>query len=464
MFVEKVKSAIKKFKLLKAGDKIVVAVSGGSDSTALLFALNALKKEYDLELYIAHLNHKFRRADQTKKDYDYVSALARRLDLPLIFKEIDVPGYARQKRLSLEEAARDKRYEFLLDAATRTGANKIAVGHTLDDQAETVLMRLIRGSGLSGLRGIFPARDLNGVSVIRPLIQTWKADIKIYLKEIKVRPRRDATNFMPVFLRNRVRLRLLPLLEKYNPRIKDVLVRSAINFSYDYEALSEAVNREFKRSALIKKDSIEIRLRRLERESPGLKRGVFRKAIELLKGDLRGIENSHIEDIEALSVADKGALDIPAKIRIRKAKGNIIFERVALLRAPVSRLISQLSAPGKTPIPELGVLFTAAFVKSAVKAKKPKSVEYVDYDKLRLPLRIRLWEKGDRFKPLGMKEEKKLQDFYVDEKIERSQRGRIPLVVSGEDIIWVCGLRLSDEVKITPRTRRVLKLSCEKMS
>ena len=193
---------------------MIVAVSGGPDSTALLLALNSLKREYGLKLHIAHLDHMFRAAKETKKDHEYVSLLSRKFGIPLIFKRVDVPAYAKESGLSLEEAAREKRYEFLLKTAKAAGARKIALGHTLDDQAETVLMRLVRGSGLGGLRGIPPKRPLEGAFIVRPLIEVWKKEVEEYLKEMAVKPRRDATNFMRKFLRNRIRHELLPLMEK----------------------------------------------------------------------------------------------------------------------------------------------------------------------------------------------------------------------------------------------------------
>lgn len=471
MLLEKVKNTVKRYKLLDRGDSVVVAVSGGPDSTALLFALNDLKYDYLLNLHIANFNHMFRGAEEAKEDRDYVSSLSKRLKLPLIFGEADVPRFAKEASLSLEEAAREKRYEFLLNTAKEAGAEKIALGHTMDDQAETVLMRLIRGAGLGGMRGIPPSRKMDGKLIVRPLIEAWRSDVEAYLRALNINPRQDITNTMTKFLRNRIRHELIAYLEDYNPNIKETLVRNAQSLTYDYEVLADLIDAEFVRCASVRKHTVRIPLRDFKAKPTGIRRGILRKAIEVLKGNLRGIDYAHIEDIEGLIEANKGALDLPGRIRVVGSGNSLIFnkaEDAPCLSPSGSRLSTsgkvrkRLLIPGKTYVPELGLVFEAEFVRTRARSGKPANVEYMDYAGLNRPLCLRTWEKGDRFKPLGMSSEKKLQDFYVDGKVSRGRRSSIPLVVSGRKIIWVCGLRLSDEVKITPGTKRVLKLSYKK--
>jgi len=458
MLTDKVGNTIKKFGLMKKGDKVIVAVSGGPDSTALLLALNGLKYGYGLRLKIAHLDHMFRANDETKRDYEYVLSLSKRLDIPLVYKRIDVPAYAKETGLSLEEAAREKRYEFLLKAAKEAGAKKIALGHTLDDQAETVLMRLIRGSGLGGLRGIPPIRSLDGAFIIRPLIEVWRREVEEYLKGMDIEPRQDVTNLMRKFLRNRIRHELMVLLKKYNPNIKEVLARSAQNFSCDYEVLSDVIDKVCGKCANVKGSSVTVNLRQLKGKQAGIRRGVLRKAIEISKGNLRGIDYSHIEEIEDLIKAEKGAMDLPGKTRVIRTEDALVFGRTKA-EAVLPKVWKRISVPGTTFIPELKLAFDAGFTGSGVKFGKPKTAECIDFKKIKEPLYIRTWEKGDRFRPLGMAEVKKLQDFFVDQKVPRGKRGKVPLLVSGKDIIWVCGLRLSDAVKITGGTKRILKVS-----
>ncbi len=461
MFTDQVKSTIDKFGLLDKGDKVIVSVSGGPDSTALLFALNGLKLDYGLRLYIAHMDHMFRASEETGKDYEYVYALSRKLKIPLIFKKIDVPAYARGSGLSLEEAARDRRYEFLVKSAAEHGARKIAMGHTLDDQAETVLMRMIRGSGLAGLRGIPVERAVNGAFIIRPLIECWRKDVEAYLSGLKIIARQDSTNLMQKFLRNRIRHELMPLLEKYNPNVKKALARTAQNFNYDYQIVADAVDRSFSKCGKVKGGSVSLMIKKLKAREPGIRRGVIRKAIEAVKGDLKGIDYSHIEDIEALISSGRGALDLPGRIRA-SGSGDTLVICAIKEKASVPGVWRQLPYPGSAEVPELKLAFDARQVKSSIESGKPRSVEYLDLDSIEGPLYIRTWEKGDRFKPLGMAREKKLQDFFVDQKVPRQKRPAVPLLVSGRDIIWVCGMRLSDKVKILPGTKRILKVSFRK--
>jgi len=463
MFINGVRDTIKKYGLLDKGDVVIVAVSGGPDSTALLFALDALKREYGLKLRVAHLDHMFRASAETRKDREYVSKLARKLKLPLIFKKIDVPASAKGSGMSLEEAAREKRYGFLLETAKETGAGKIALGHTLDDQAETVLMRLIRGSGTGGLRGIPPKRPLDGAMIIRPLIECWRKDVEGYLSARKVRAREDVTNRMKKFLRNRVRHELMEYLKKYNPNIKEVLARSAQNLMYDYEALSAAVDKAYRKCARMKGGSVIVDIGRMSGMPAGLRRGILRKAIGSSRGSLRDLDYSHIEDIEKMAgPSGKRAVDLPGKARAIRSGDFMVFSMVK--DEPVlPGIFRRLPVPGSAYIPELKIRFRAERVKSrAAGAGKPKTAEYIDLDSINGLLFIRTWEKGDRFRPLGMSKSKKLQDYFVDMKVPRQKRASVPLLVCGRDIIWVCGMRLSDEVKVTPGTKRVLKVSYNK--
>jgi tRNA(Ile)-lysidine synthase len=325
-------------------------------------------------------------------------------------------------------------------------------------------MRMIRGAGLGGMRGIPPSRKMDGRLVIRPLIEAWRSDVEAYLRALNIKPRQDVTNTMTKFLRNRIRHELIAYLRGYNPNIKEILVRNAQSLTYDYEVLADLIEKEFGKSARVKKDSVRIPLYNFKAKPAGIRRGVLRKAIEVLKGDLRRIDYSHIEEIDGLIGSGKGALDLPDKIRVSRARDSLIFHKAgkAVRSSPSGKIRKRLLVPGKTHVPELGLIFEAEFIGTRVRFGKPSNVEYMDYARLKQPLYLRTWEKGDRFKPLGMVSAKKLQDFYVDGKIPRGRRSSIPLVVSGKRIIWVCGLRLSDEVKITSGTRRILKLSYKK--
>ncbi|MCX5710037.1 MAG: tRNA lysidine(34) synthetase TilS, partial [Candidatus Omnitrophica bacterium] len=241
--LKKVKYTNDKFRLLKKNDRILVGVSGGPDSTALLYALRSLGKQLDLKLFVAHLDHGLRK--DSAQDARFVRDLAFKLKLPLISGRVRV-----KKSGSLEESARKARFDFLLKTAKKFKADKIALGHNLDDQAETVLMRILRGTGLSGLSAILPKRVISGCEVIRPLIEVKRREIEAYLERNKIIPRRDPTNAQDIFLRNKIRNRLLPLLEKdYNANIKSILANLAESSGADYEYLDIAACRAGRGSA-----------------------------------------------------------------------------------------------------------------------------------------------------------------------------------------------------------------------
>ena len=235
MIIEKVKNTIKRCRLIDKYDKIIVGVSGGPDSLALLYILNTLKKELKLKIHIAHLDHMLRK--NSAQDRKFVEGLARKLKLPVTTAQINVKALA--KKGSLEEIARNARLGFLFKVARDTRADKIALGHNLDDQAETVLMRILRGTGLYGLAGILPKREISGYQIIRPLIEVRRKEIETYLKQKKIRPRIDISNSQEIYFRNKIRHKLLPLLEKeYNKNAKEVLSNMAETVGNDYDYLS----------------------------------------------------------------------------------------------------------------------------------------------------------------------------------------------------------------------------------
>jgi tRNA(Ile)-lysidine synthase len=320
MFIEKVKSTIKKYALLSVNDTVVVAVSGGPDSLALLYSLDALKKEFALKLHVAHLDHMLRK--DSGLDREFVEKTANKLALPFIGEAINVKAIAQKG--SLEEICRNARLGFLFGAAKMVKADKIALGHNLDDQAETVLMRLLRGSGLSGLSGILPKKDLYGFTIIRPLIEIKRKDIGAYLKRRGIRPRIDPSNLRDIYFRNKIRHNLLPLLEKeYNRNIKKVLSNTAESIASDYDFLNQTAVEKMKFLGS------RIDLKKLSRTHTAVKRMVLRGNIARLKGDTRRISFAHIEELEDL-IANRpfgSVVDLPGNIRVKKTQHSLLFSR-----------------------------------------------------------------------------------------------------------------------------------------
>jgi len=320
MILDKVRNTIKKYNLINRNDKIVIAVSGGPDSVALLYLLNSLKKEFKLTLHIAHLDHMLR--NDSYGDAEFVKKLAEKFRLPLALTQINVKELSRKG--SLEEIARNARLGFLFKVAREIKADKIALGHHLDDQAETVLMRILRGSGLYGLAGISPKRNIAGYQIIRPLIEIRRKEVEAFLKRRKIKPRLDSSNLEDLYLRNRVRNRLIPLLEKgYNKNIKEVLSNMAENVGYDYDYLIHAAHIAMKRLGP------KVNLKKLLKLHPAIQRLVLRLNISRLQGDTRRITFQHIRETEDLILNRpvNSIVDLPKGVSVVKRKKHLYFYR-----------------------------------------------------------------------------------------------------------------------------------------
>jgi tRNA(Ile)-lysidine synthase len=318
MILDKVRATVRRHNLLNKNDKVVIGVSGGPDSLALLFLLNRLKREFKLTLHLAHLDHMLRK--ESPQDAEFVRELAYKLRLPITTARINIKALA--KKGSGEEIARNVRLGFLFKVAKDIKAKKIALGHNLDDQAETVLMRILRGAGLSGLSGILPKRDIAGYQIIRPLIETSRKEIEAFLKRKKIQPRRDASNLTDIYFRNKIRNKLLPLLEsQYNRKIKEVLANTAQTVGCDYDYLNKTANRAIK--GLRRK----LDLKHFLRLHPAIKRLTLRLLIARVKGDLRKITYQHIKEIEDL-IAHRpvgSVVDLPKGISVLKTKKYLSF-------------------------------------------------------------------------------------------------------------------------------------------
>ncbi len=474
-----VKRTIKKYGMLSLGDRVVVGVSGGPDSVALLHILKELAPQLRISLSLAHLNHRFRGKD-SDKDAEYVQELALKLGLPIIVESRDVPAFIKEESLSPEDGARRARYDFFNKVVTRLKANKVALGHNADDQAETVLMRLLRGSGREGLGGIPPVRDLEvqslpkgslrdkskvqsqKIQIIRPLIETTREEIEKYLKENKIKARLDASNIKPIYLRNRIRLKLLPLLAKYNPNIKSVLVRTAQVLEEEDRYLERIVSKNLKRIVKKGREGITLDIIKFSFLSLSIQRRILRKTLGAIKGNKLDIQLSHIDDvIDLLKARGKVSLDLPGNILVTKE-----YRKLSLGSKREKRALSfnyPLKVPGITKIPEIGLLFRTKVLKERPRVLKGvlKKV-YFDRQRIKAPLFLRNREAGDRFQPLGMKGSKKLKDFFIDEKIPLKEREKIPLLVRGKEIVWVVGHRISDKAKVTNKTEKVLMIEMEK--
>jgi len=472
----RVKDFIQRHNLISTGQAIVVGVSGGVDSVCLLHILARWRTEFDIRLHIAHLNHQLR-GDESQADAKYVTSLASKLGIPVTIGKHDVAAYRDKRNCSIEEAARELRYDFLARVATDVGADRVAVGHTRDDQVETILMHILRGAGTSGLRGLKPcssipseSRQLSAIGyrilVIRPLLDVTREEAMSYCQEHQLEPRVDSSNFSLSFFRNRLRLKLLPLLRGYNPNVDEALLRLAKIAGEDVSFMEQQAFQLWDEVARQEGDVIYLDKGKTSALPVALQRQLIRLAVGRLLGDITDIEANHIEAIRSL-------LSKPVGKRISLPHGLVCrgeYDEV-VLGLYLSSLCPFPPFHGEFPVKVLGETILPGWrVTAGITQQSALSTQYVrkhppfstvaefDWHRAGTELFVRQCQTGDRFQPLGMSAPKKLKDFMIDAKIPLSWRDHIPLVCSPQQIIWVVGWRIDDRVKVTEATRKILRL------
>ena len=454
--------------LIAQGDKIVLGVSGGPDSLAMLNLMFSLKEEMDLTLYVAHVDHQYRGAE-SEADKLFVESFSKRLGVECISRSVDVEMLARNKGISFEEAGRLVRYKLFYDILHEKRADKIAVAQNLDDQGETVLMRLFRGSGLDGLSGIKHMRD--GV-IIRPLLNFTRSEIEAYCEENHLEQRIDRTNLQPIYTRNKIRLELVPYLEaNFNPNIKRTLYRTADNLSDDLDFIQSEVQSVWERIVVLENQRYKCRLAEISNIHSAIRKRIYRKLVTALNGDLKDVSSAQIDRIEKLCTNKKTgtfvqiANDINFMINydiLEVFKGKIT-DKLGYIEEYQYQF--EIGSEIKFSEPE-EMTFKSYVIHLDEKAGETHSLSEdklrvkFDLDKLSDSLFIRNRRNGDRFIPFGMKGSKKLKDFFIDNKIPREIRNNVPLVLDGDKIIWVVGYRKTNDYQVTNETRNVLILEC----
>jgi tRNA(Ile)-lysidine synthase len=462
---------IREYGMFLHGDSVVVAVSGGPDSVCLLHLLNELRGEFSLQLRVAHLDHSTRDGESTE-DALFVESLAERMGLECHVETVDV-ARTKPPDVSFEAAARDFRYEFLTRVAKQTGFNKIALGHTANDQAETMLMRLISGTGRRGFAGIRPVRALDDVILVRPLIDVKRNEILSYLRSNSVPYRVDKTNLDPAYFRNKVRLELIPLLEKgYNPQVLDALLRSVAVLQGEEEYLSGCA-RELAARVVMRQNGSVIEMSRdaYASASPVLRRRLIMDIARRLSGKKPRLTGAAIEAADALCVSGRtgSRMFISDDVEISVERDRILAKKVLPhpTEASPGRTFS-VPLPGRVSLEMFGIeLETSLFDRSQsveeLIADCGPQIQFFDVEKLSGDLYVRTRLPGDWFYPLGLGGKKKLSDYFIDTKRPRDEREETALLLSGEDIIWVIGGAVDDRFKLTDATRKVLKVQCEQV-
>jgi len=484
--VELVRQTVERYDLLPRSEPVVVGVSGGPDSLCLLHALRHLAGGYDLTLHVAHLNHHIRGAE-ADADAAFVAALAAEWNLPCTIAARDVPALARRHKLAIEEAARQARYTFLAEVAGQVDSRTVAVGHNADDQAETVLMHFLRGAGLAGLRGMLPRTPLShyrllegqtgaALSLVRPLLETPRAEIETYCAEQGLQPRFDRSNLDTTYFRNRLRHELIPYLETYRSNIREVIRRTAQVATEDYALLREVLEDTWARvTRSVDDEAIVLDLAGWRALPLSLQRATLREAVHRLRRNLRNINFCHIEDaVRIVQEKATGAVaSLPQGLRLTVSYEVLTVANEDYQPVPldwpvllVDRL--PLTLPGHTPLPgpggwrvEAQRLLPAALPPDWASNPDPWQA-FLDARAIGAGLALRQRQPGDRFQPQGMgRRSKSLSDFLINAKVPAAWRDWVPLAVSGEGdrILWVAGWRLDERAQVTSQTEWVLHLS-----
>ncbi len=447
---------------------ILVGVSGGPDSLCLLDLLHRA----GYQVVVAHFNHRLR--PEAEIEAKAVEETARQLTVPFVVESADVQLYAQNERLSLEEAARNLRYGFLFTQAHHFNAQAVAVGHTADDQVETVLMHFLRGAGLNGLRGM-PYRTLlpvfdKEIPVVRPLLDSWRTEIVDYCTSHNLNPHHDASNNSPDFLRNRLRHDLIPALETYNPRFREAAWRTAQTLSSDQELLNEALEAWWHQSVLYETaEYVTLDLKFLSEHSAGLQRQMIRRAVEHLLPSHETVY-SVLERASAF-IAEPGGLRMDLTgglillregdlLHIATPDAEIPFDHWPQMPADTDSI--RMVLPLQLSLPN-GWQFSAEHCQAPDSAWEQSSGNqdrfkvWLDGDGRLENLELRIRRPGDRFEPLGLNgHSQKLSDFFTNAKLPQRARERWPLLCSGGTVIWVPGYRPAERVKLKPSSQKIL--------
>jgi tRNA(Ile)-lysidine synthase len=459
----KVLRFIKEQGLTDDNTNLVVAVSGGPDSVCLLHILVKLRDELKINLHIAHLNHKLR-GKESDEDANYVFRLAVQFRLSCTIGERDVEAYRSLHGGTLEEAAREVRYDFLAGVAKDVKARCIAAGHTADDNIETILLHLVRGTGTRGLRGLqYRTAWKSGsgtVDIIRPILELSRKETVEYCRENELHARLDSSNLSLSPLRNRIRQQLIPLLESYNEQVGEALLRTARAASDELDFLDSTVSSL--KNSIVRKNGNTVILDKAGFISlhPALKRHLLRQVIEDLLGSLKDIETRHIDEI--LGMLDKQAgkrIDLPGGLVFVNEYDRFLltFETSELSPFPVLNGEYDITIPGETKIPGWRIL--ASFIgQEEMEYDDDVFTACFDFTRTGEKLTVRPRETADRFQPLGMEQSKKIGEFMIDVKIPQAWRNNVPVVCSPSQVVWVAGWRIDERVKVIPDTEKVLRL------
>jgi tRNA(Ile)-lysidine synthase len=468
ILMEQVKKRIEEERLIDQGDVVVVAVSGGPDSVALLHVLFLLSKDLGWRLIVAHVNHQFRGAE-SDAEAEFVRKLATDWGLICEVGTIDVPSYIEATLLNTQVASREKRYEFLHQVAETYSAQRIALAHHADDQAETVLMRIIRGTGPSGLSGIHERRREKKVELIRPLLRIYKSELNRHCLDHGLAYCMDSSNELRKYFRNQVRLDIMPMLQTYNDQLPESLNRLAEMMHAEDSYMEEETVRIFAEIVISNPSGYRFLRHDFARLPVALQRRLIKLILNYLTLGLENVDFARIELIRSAILQGKTSnvrLDISERLCLVREYDDIRFQPPF---APVGAYVYQMQIePGSQVllIPEADMKLCVTIHERKELGLKPP-INHVpsymdvifDLDMLELPLTVRSRIDGDRMEPLGLNGTKKVKDMFIDAKIPPSRRDVIPLVVDAKgQVLWIPGLRSSKHAPVIAQTQHYLHM------
>lgn len=459
IMLKKVLDTIGQNNMIEKGDRIIVGVSGGPDSMCLLHILNSISEQYCIEIVAAHINHCLR-GEEADRDEEYVREFCNNNNLGFYSIKVDINKLAKEKNLSSETAGREARYSFFEKIMKEINGTKVALAHNANDQCETVLMRIMRGTGIEGLAGIKPVRDN---IFIRPLINITRHEIEEYCSLNNLNPRIDKTNLENIYTRNKVRLELIPYIRKnFNEDIINVINRLATNMDMDRDYIESMAEKSFKQYSIINNDRVIIS-KDAFKEHRSIVTRMIRYGICTIKGNLYNYEKVHIDEIIELQKNKTGKeLLLPGNIKIINNYSDIhIFKNLSNNHIEdnneyILKLGSNYINNGMIVRLEL------LSVNDVSELNKNDNIKCFDFDKINGKIMLRYRKDGDRFTPMGMKGSKKLKDFFIDLKIPKEERNKIPLICFNTDIAWVVGYRISENFKVEKTTKNILKINIER--
>lgn len=459
--INKVINTINENKMISKGDGIIVALSGGPDSICLLHVLHSLKEKYDLTIYAAHVNHMLR-GNESDTDEKVCSEYCESLGIKFYSRSVDIEKMASEQGISTEMAGRDARYSFFEELMDKVGAQKVAVAHNQNDQAETVLMRLMRGTGIEGLVGIKPVRD---EIFIRPIINVTRAEIEKYCEVNKLPARIDKTNYEPIYSRNKVRLELIPYIEKnFNSDIIATLSRMCELIKRDEEFIQENVTKFFEKVCDISDEKVIIYNDAFNLHPAVISR-IIRKALLIFKGDINNIQSIHVDNVIKIQKSETGKFTVvPKGILITNVYGNIEITRQQKNKSRKLDMNQSVELKlGDNYVENLGVIFRIRQVSNykSMNFKGKENIKYFNCDNVK-NISVRVRKDGDRFIPFGMKGSKKLKDIFMDLKVPREKRDFVPLLCFDEEISWIVGYKISDKFKVHEGVKNIIEVTVER--